>query len=236
MKNLRPALILTAALAFARAPQAGAQVIDQYQHNFGSPLAPSSGWQAQTFVPQYSMSAGAAVLLGNFQLVPDGSTYLLKMELWKGTPQSAGSAEPPPEFITQGQAEFSLGNAYPNNFTQLVQVFWPEAVEVTQTRYYITFFGGFGANSPAINYAPPNTEDPYPDGIAWFNWFTPGQTYTYGDDEGYYYPYPNHDYYFEEYASRSDAMPAPEPASTVLMATGLLALAGVARSRRKRRA
>jgi hypothetical protein len=213
---LRARLSLAAALAVVvPTGLAHSQTIDQ-QNPFVNPLsgfAYTSFWTGQTFRPTATTAAGAGVWIENW----DGSASTsgsLAMELWNFSPDLAGSA-----MLASGTSTYMTPDGA--RAGTWVDVFWNNVIVIPGNQYFLGFqtdAGDFRGLVSTVTH--PST---YPDGEAHFNGSVdrtdPWDNFDASD----------YDVNFREYSSAVVAV--PEPASFLLIATGLIALLGV-RSRK----
>ena len=204
---------LVGALLAATQATANAQlVVDQSQLYPQNPTVSANGWVGQQFIPSLTNSAGA----GFYLLAGPPSTGIFTVELWTDIASNAGAS-----MLASGTTPYS--------FTQYQQgwldVFWNAVVVTPGTQYFLAFTAGGRPGTVDVYGAAPN---PYPGGFFLY------QNYNGGiDTSPYVNGYPNDDLAFREYASTAPpVVSTPEPASMMLMATGLAGVIGVARRRR----
>ena len=201
---------LALAVAMAAAPtRVLAQGVDQSNASIGGGFAGSYFWGAQTFRPTANTVAGAGFNMWAFGGAQPNVPILI--ELW-GNGTGAGRT-----LLAGGTSTFSLSA----NENRMIDVFW-DAVTVTPGAQYLITVHTPGQPAVETTYAA----TPYAGGGAWFSGtFSDNEPVLYDNYEQYGY-----DMTFEEFSESPTG--APEPASVVLMATGLLGMGVIARRRR----
>lgn len=205
MRKLFSVGAIVGVLVLTHAIAAHAQVVDQSNYGAYGPFGSAYSWQGQTFKPTATTSAGAGFLF-NTSGTESGTVTI---QLW-----SALASTPGATMLASGSTAYSITG------TSMLDVFW-SAVGVTPgTEYFLAVNAG---NSQLISLYSANT---YADGQAHYNYDSVDPTSPYTCCGGSY------DLGFEEFAT-SAVVATPEPASTALIATGLIGVFGAVRRRRK---
>jgi hypothetical protein len=205
-------LTLAGSLLTATQATAGAQVVvDQSQpiNPYGEVSA--NGWAGQVFTPALTNSAGAGFFLEN-NAQPNTGTFTV--ELWTDIASNLGAS-----MLASGTTAYSFAG-YQKSW---VDVFWNPVAVTSGTPYFLAFTAGGQPGTMAVYGYGGN---PYAAGYFVYQNYN-GGTHT----SPYVNGYPNDDLAFREYASTA-VVATPEPASMMLMATGL---AGVIGARRRRK-
>ncbi|MES2176845.1 MAG: PEP-CTERM sorting domain-containing protein [Gemmatimonadota bacterium] len=215
MNKIIKRVALLAAVLLAPS-MAQAQLIDQSNYGSDGVSGPYTGvgysntsmgnvFFGQYFVPQQNNIIGASIILYN-----DGTTaksFYLGTEVYDATDT----------FVTDGSNHWT--NFLPGTYLIATVPFTPALVTPGQTYYldYVILNDDFSLYDSEIHYVI-DTNELYPDGVA-FRFDMENNNYS---ESG--------DMVFEEYY---EGAATPEPASMVLLATGLVGVIGVARRRRK---
>lgn len=200
-----------ALLAAAHSTARAQVVVDQTQAYAQYGLVTANGWVGQQFIPTLTNSAGAGFFLEAGATI----TGTFTVELWTDIASNPGATK-----LASGTTAYSFAT-YQKSW---LDVFWNAVAVTPGSQYFLAFTAGGQPGTMGVYGAGGNV---YPG-----NYFL-YQNYNGGSDTSpYVNGYPNDDTAFREYASTA-VVASPEPASVVLMATGLLSVIGIARRRIK---
>ena len=211
-KFTRSALMLGLVLAPAIA---SAQVIDQ--QSLDRNLTSNAGYLfAQTFTPSKNNIDGVGVLLYNSSTT--AKSGLLAIQVYGGA--STGYAT-----LYDGTVAYEFGGLE----HKFVDVFFPTQFVNPSELAYVQWQTNDGVNGPMMWF------DYYNDPMApTYDAYTRG--FAYQTDDGTQYgasqDLPDDDVVFREYYDPRAVVATPEPASMVLLATGLVGIVGAARRRK----
>ena len=183
-----------------------AQVIDQSNTGSGAFGYWGQAWNSQTFRPSANTVAG-----GGFNVMNWGGDFTgtFQIQLWSDISSNFGAT-----MLASGSTTItSYGST-----TSFFDVFWAPVAVNSGSQYFLT---GFIAGGQSL--VSTFSDDNYAGGEAYFNYSTdvmnPPSAFL------------GLDLAFEEFSE--NGVTAPEPASVVLLATGLLGIGGIVRRRRK---
>lgn len=213
MRMLFRRAIAIAVVALAPSATLTAQTVDQSQYlNFGRLNIVPGYVNGTSFTPSGTTSVGAGFYLVNSS--GGTATGTLDVSLWTNLPQNGGTQ------LAFGSAAYSLGA----NGQSMFDAYWPTVAVTPGTSYFLQITSAPNASNASVwDMFAANV---YPGGQAYLDADGSGPGTNVNGNSGF-------DVTFEEFQETPTG--APEPASLVLIATGLVGVASV-RRRMKRTA